>query len=195
MTFNESPPPTKLSPLVDDDAEIMHHEFEISMMGELNFFLGLKIKQMKDRIFFNQSKYIKEMLMKFGLEDSKPTKTPMSTKIKITKGDEADSVVNTKYQVLRCYVILLSEPQCELEHPSHTVETPTSSCNIVFFLTLASRQGMSSEEMKQVVAQRVTNAIEAIVIYVLKIRMAHDSMNQVMREEATLGKNVSNKRK
>ncbi|GJZ14021.1 retrovirus-related pol polyprotein from transposon TNT 1-94, partial [Tanacetum coccineum] len=72
--------------------------FEMSMMGELNFFLGLQIKQMKDGIFFNQSKYIKEMLKKFGLEDSKPTKTPMSTKIKLTKDDEADSVDSSKYR-------------------------------------------------------------------------------------------------
>nr|GEV44114.1 hypothetical protein [Tanacetum cinerariifolium]GEV46845.1 hypothetical protein [Tanacetum cinerariifolium] len=80
VTFDESPLPTKLSPLVNDDddfTKIMHDEFEMSMMGELNFFLGLQIKQLEDRIFFNQYKYIKEMLKKFGLEDSKPTKTPM----------------------------------------------------------------------------------------------------------------------
>ncbi|GJV75779.1 hypothetical protein Tco_1507363 [Tanacetum coccineum] len=53
---------------------------------------------MEDEIFFNQSKYIKEMLKKFGLEDSKPTKTPISTEIKLTKDDEADSVDSTKYQ-------------------------------------------------------------------------------------------------
>ncbi|GJY89919.1 retrovirus-related pol polyprotein from transposon TNT 1-94 [Tanacetum coccineum] len=63
--------------------------FEMSMMGELNFFLGLQIKQMEDGIFFNQSKYIKEMLKKFGLEDSKPMKTPMSSD---TKPHEVDDV-------------------------------------------------------------------------------------------------------
>ncbi|GJV87047.1 retrovirus-related pol polyprotein from transposon TNT 1-94 [Tanacetum coccineum] len=67
----------------------MHDEFEMSMMGELNFFLGLQIKQMEDDIFFNQSKYIKEMLKKFGLEDSKPMKTPMSSDTKLTKDEEA----------------------------------------------------------------------------------------------------------
>ncbi|GJR98927.1 retrovirus-related pol polyprotein from transposon TNT 1-94 [Tanacetum coccineum] len=82
--------------LCDDFAKIMHDEFEMSMMGELNFFLRLQIKQMEDEIFFNQSKYIKEMLKKFGLEDSKPTKTPMSTEIKLTKDDEADSVDSSK---------------------------------------------------------------------------------------------------
>ncbi|GJT23996.1 hypothetical protein Tco_0893933 [Tanacetum coccineum] len=53
---------------------------------------------MEDGIFFNQSKNIKEMLKKFGLEDSKPTKTPMSTEIKLTRDDEADSVDNSKYR-------------------------------------------------------------------------------------------------
>nr|GFA11407.1 retrovirus-related Pol polyprotein from transposon TNT 1-94 [Tanacetum cinerariifolium] len=76
----------------------MHDESEMSMMDESNFFLGLQIKQMEDEIFFNQLKYIKEMLKKFGLEDFKPTKTPMSTEIKFTNDDEADSVDSTKYR-------------------------------------------------------------------------------------------------
>ncbi|GJS10235.1 hypothetical protein Tco_0367031 [Tanacetum coccineum] len=53
---------------------------------------------MKDGIFFNQSKYIKEMLKRFGLEDSKPTKMPISTEIKLTKDDEADFVDSCKYR-------------------------------------------------------------------------------------------------
>nr|GEU98658.1 retrovirus-related Pol polyprotein from transposon TNT 1-94 [Tanacetum cinerariifolium] len=84
--------------LCDDFGKIMHGEFEMSMMGELNFFLGLQIKQIEDEIFFNKSKYIKEMLKKFGLEDSKPTKTPMSTEIKLTKDDEADFIDSSKYR-------------------------------------------------------------------------------------------------
>ncbi|GJX19323.1 hypothetical protein Tco_0222000 [Tanacetum coccineum] len=54
---------------------------------------------MENGIFFNQSKYIKEMLKKFRLEESKPTKMPMSAEIKLTKDDEADSVDCTKYRV------------------------------------------------------------------------------------------------
>ncbi|GJU24524.1 retrovirus-related pol polyprotein from transposon TNT 1-94 [Tanacetum coccineum] len=84
--------------MCDEFAKIMHDEFEMSMMGELNFFLGLQIKQMEDGIFFNQSKYIKEMLKKFGLEDSKPMKTPMSFDTKLTKDEECESVDSTKYR-------------------------------------------------------------------------------------------------
>nr|GEZ23879.1 zinc knuckle CX2CX4HX4C [Tanacetum cinerariifolium] len=70
--------------------------YENSIVG---FFLGkdpsfLVVQQ----IFFNQSKYIKEMLKKFGLEYSKPSKTLMSTEIKLTNDDEADSVDSSKYQ-------------------------------------------------------------------------------------------------
>ncbi|GKE24579.1 retrovirus-related pol polyprotein from transposon TNT 1-94 [Tanacetum coccineum] len=84
--------------MCDEFAKIMHEEFEMSMMGELNFFLGLQIKQMEDGIFFNQSKYIKEMLKKFGLEDSKPMKTPMSSDTELIKDEECKSVDSTKYR-------------------------------------------------------------------------------------------------
>ncbi|GKB54075.1 retrovirus-related pol polyprotein from transposon TNT 1-94 [Tanacetum coccineum] len=84
--------------MCDDFSKIMHDEFEMSMMGELNIFLGLQIKQMKDGIFFNQSKYIKEMFKKFGLEDSKPMKTLMSSYTKLTKDEEYELVDSTKYR-------------------------------------------------------------------------------------------------
>ncbi|KAK2969253.1 hypothetical protein RJ640_028779 [Escallonia rubra] len=47
-------------------------EFEMSMMGELTFFLGLQIKQSKEGIFISQSKYTRELLKRFGLDNAKP---------------------------------------------------------------------------------------------------------------------------
>jgi hypothetical protein len=43
----------------------MSREFEMSMMGELQYFLGLQIKQVKDGTFVHQAKYMKDMLRKF----------------------------------------------------------------------------------------------------------------------------------
>nr|GEV38398.1 retrovirus-related Pol polyprotein from transposon TNT 1-94 [Tanacetum cinerariifolium] len=77
--------------MCDELAKIMHDKFEMSMMGELNFFLGLQIKQMEGGIFFNQSKYIKEILKKFSLEDSKLMKTPMSSDNKLMNDEECES--------------------------------------------------------------------------------------------------------
>nr|GEU37714.1 hypothetical protein [Tanacetum cinerariifolium] len=86
--------------LCNEFSKIMHDEFEMSMMGELNFFLGLQIKQLKDIIFFNQSKYVKEMLKKFGLEDSKPIKTPMASETKLTRVKDDEPIDDTKYHVM-----------------------------------------------------------------------------------------------
>ncbi|GJU75159.1 retrovirus-related pol polyprotein from transposon TNT 1-94 [Tanacetum coccineum] len=84
--------------LCDDFSKIMHDEFEMSMMGELNFFLGLQIKQFEDGIFFNQSKYVKEMLKKFSLENTKPIKTPMFSETKLTRDEEGEPIDETKYR-------------------------------------------------------------------------------------------------
>ncbi|GJZ66894.1 putative reverse transcriptase domain-containing protein [Tanacetum coccineum] len=57
------------------------------------------------------------------------------------------------------------------------------------------RQGMTSAKINQIVAQRVSDAIEAIAIDETKMRMTHDSMNQIIRQEITVEKNANNKRK
>nr|GEX06119.1 reverse transcriptase domain-containing protein [Tanacetum cinerariifolium] len=54
---------------------------------------------------------------------------------------------------------------------------------------------MTSAEIDQIVAQRVTDAIEAIAIYEEKIHMTHGLMNQVIRQETTVEKNANKKRK
>jgi hypothetical protein len=59
--------------------ETMSREFEMYMIGELRFFLGLQIKQLKENTFVCQSKYVKDILKKFCMEDAKPIKTPMAT--------------------------------------------------------------------------------------------------------------------
>jgi hypothetical protein len=55
----------------------MASEFEMSMIGELSYFLGLQIKQIKNDTFVSQGKYIKGMLKKFGMDDAKAISTPM----------------------------------------------------------------------------------------------------------------------
>ena len=61
----------------EEFSRTMTKRFEMSMMGELKFFLGFKIKQLKEWTFICQTKYIKDMLKKFDMENTKPIKTPM----------------------------------------------------------------------------------------------------------------------
>ena len=50
---------------------MMANEFEMSIIGELSYFLGLQIKQLKNGIFISKGKYIKEMVKKFGMNEAK----------------------------------------------------------------------------------------------------------------------------
>ena len=61
----------------EEFGKMMSSEFEMSMIGELSYFLGLKIKQIKNSTFVSQGKYIKDMLKKFKMDDSKAISTPM----------------------------------------------------------------------------------------------------------------------
>jgi hypothetical protein len=58
---------------------IMIHKFEMSMMGELKYFLGFQIKKLQEGTFICQTKYIQDILKKFGIKNAKPIKTPMGT--------------------------------------------------------------------------------------------------------------------
>nr|GEV71608.1 hypothetical protein [Tanacetum cinerariifolium] len=56
---------------------LMHDKFQMSAMGELNFFLGLQVLQKKDGIFLSQDKYIGDILKKFGYSNVRSANTPM----------------------------------------------------------------------------------------------------------------------
>jgi hypothetical protein len=77
-------------------AKLMTDEFEISMMGELKFFLGFEVKQYREGTFINQAKYTQYMLKKFVLDKVKGAKTPMPTKFYLDldpNGKEVDQKV------------------------------------------------------------------------------------------------------
>jgi hypothetical protein len=78
--------------LVARFAEDMSKKIEMSMMGELQFFLGLQIKQAKEGTFVHQAKYTKDILKKFKMDDSKPLWTPMSTTTALDVDEDGEPV-------------------------------------------------------------------------------------------------------
>jgi hypothetical protein len=88
----------------DDDrlsqkfAKGMQNEFEMSLLGELSFFLGLQIHQNNQGIFISQTKYIREMLKRFIMEDHKPVIIPMKTSCKLSKDDVSKSIDQRQYR-------------------------------------------------------------------------------------------------
>jgi hypothetical protein len=76
----------------------MRKEFEMSMMGELQFFLGLQIKQAKKGTFVDQTKYTKDILKKFKMNDSKPLSTPISTTTALDADKDGEPVDQKEYR-------------------------------------------------------------------------------------------------
>ena len=84
--------------LCQEFSKVMQGEFEMSMMGELNYFLGLQIKQGKDGTFINQAKYTKELIKKLKMKNAKPYNTPMSSSIKLDKDEKGKNVDEKLYR-------------------------------------------------------------------------------------------------
>ncbi|KAJ9536569.1 hypothetical protein OSB04_un000268, partial [Centaurea solstitialis] len=76
--------------------QIMKSRFQMSMMGELTFFLGLQVRQTPQGIFLNQSKYTLDILKRFDFTGPKSASTPMSTSFQLdadTSGNPVDQKV------------------------------------------------------------------------------------------------------
>ncbi|GJT96715.1 retrovirus-related pol polyprotein from transposon TNT 1-94 [Tanacetum coccineum] len=58
-------------------AHEMNSTFQMSMMGQMSFFLGLQVSQNPRGIFINQSKYALEILKNYGFDTGTPMDTPM----------------------------------------------------------------------------------------------------------------------
>ena len=86
----------------------MQSEFEMSMMGELKYFLGLQIKQTQEGIFINQSKYCKELIKRFGMDSAKHMSTPMSTNCYLDKDESGQSIDIKQYRGMIGSLLYLS---------------------------------------------------------------------------------------
>ncbi|GJZ65184.1 retrovirus-related pol polyprotein from transposon TNT 1-94 [Tanacetum coccineum] len=78
--------------------KLMHSRFEMSLMGEMKFFLGLQIHQSPRGIFINQAKYTLEILKKHGMEKGQSIGTPMATKPKLDADLSGEPVDQTDYR-------------------------------------------------------------------------------------------------
>ncbi|WVZ75490.1 LOW QUALITY PROTEIN: hypothetical protein U9M48_023536 [Paspalum notatum var. saurae] len=84
--------------LVSSFAEQMSREFEMSLMGELQFFLGLQIKQGPEGTFVHQAKYTRDILKKFEMGDSKPMTTPMSINTALDADEDGEAVDQKEFR-------------------------------------------------------------------------------------------------
>nr|XP_016485389.1 PREDICTED: uncharacterized mitochondrial protein AtMg00810-like [Nicotiana tabacum] len=130
----------------------MGSEFEMSMTSELNFFLGLQVKQSTKGTFINKQKYIKELLKRFDMEASKVIDTPIATATRLDM-DELGSPVN---QIMYRGII------------GSLLYLTTSRPDIVFSVGLCARFQLNPKKSHLKVAKRILRYLKGtqdLVLY------------------------------
>eukprot|EP00253_Pinus_taeda_P028701 PITA_28701 len=97
-------------------ALVMQKEFEMSLLGELTYFLGLQIQQNEGGIFLSQTKYLKQILKKYGMEDAKPVCTPMVTGCSLSANDESAAVLQPTYRSMIGSLLYLTGTRPDIMH-------------------------------------------------------------------------------
>jgi hypothetical protein len=94
--------------LVSRFQEMMESEFQMSMMGELTFFLGIQVKQMKQGTFMHQVKYTKDLMTMFNMAELKPVSTPMSSAASLGLDKYGEDVDQREYKSMTSSLLYLT---------------------------------------------------------------------------------------
>ena len=102
--------------LAHNFSKLMQAKFEMSMIGELNHFLGLQIRQQESSIFISQSKYAKNLVKKFGLESTSLVRTPMSPNVKLIVDLLGKSVDSSLYRSMIGSLLYLNASRPDISY-------------------------------------------------------------------------------
>nr|GEZ11964.1 uncharacterized mitochondrial protein AtMg00810-like [Tanacetum cinerariifolium] len=95
-------------------SNLMKSRFEMLMMGEMTFFLGLQVNQSPCGIFINQSKYVLEILTKYGMESCDPVAIPMEIKGKLDLDQNGTLVDAMKYHSMNGALMYLTSSRPDI---------------------------------------------------------------------------------
>ncbi|XP_070007640.1 uncharacterized mitochondrial protein AtMg00810-like [Nicotiana sylvestris] len=142
----------KTDSLCEEFTKLMGSEFEMSMMGELNFFLGLQVKESSKGTFICQQKYIRELLKRFDIEASKVIDTLIATATRLDMDETGSPMNQTIYRGIIGSLLYLT----------------TNRPDIVFSVGLCARFQSNSKESHLKAAKRILRYIKGtqdLVLY------------------------------
>jgi hypothetical protein len=87
----------------------------MSMMGELTFFLGIQVKQMKQCTFVHQAKYTKDLMKKFNMAELKPVSTPMSSAASLGPDEDGEAVDQREYRSMISSLLYLTATRPDIQ--------------------------------------------------------------------------------
>jgi hypothetical protein len=87
----------------------------MSMMGELTFFLGIKVKQTKQGTFIHQAKYTKDLMKKFNMAELKRVSTPMSSAALLGPNEDGEAVDQREYMSMIGSLLYLTVTRLDIQ--------------------------------------------------------------------------------
>jgi hypothetical protein len=94
---------------------MMESEFQMPMMGELTFFLGIQVKQMKQGSFVHQANYMKDLMKKFNMAKIKPVSTPMSFAVSLGPYEDGKAVDQREYRSMIGSLLYLTMTRSDIQ--------------------------------------------------------------------------------
>jgi hypothetical protein len=101
--------------LVSRFQEMMESDFQMSMMGELTFFLGIQVKQMKQGTFMHQVKYMKDLMKKFNMVELKPVSIPMSSMASRVPDEDGEAMDQREYKSMIGSLLYLTATRSNIQ--------------------------------------------------------------------------------
>nr|GEV44306.1 hypothetical protein [Tanacetum cinerariifolium] len=119
---------------------LMKSSFEMSMIGEMMFFLGLQVNQSLCGIFINQSNYVNEILKKYGLNTCDIIGTPMDIKDKLDLEQIRTPADAMKYRSIIGALMYLTSSRPDIVHTTcvcaryqaHPIEKHLKEVKMIF---------------------------------------------------------------
>nr|GEU68588.1 retrovirus-related Pol polyprotein from transposon TNT 1-94 [Tanacetum cinerariifolium] len=126
--------------------KLMKDKFQMSLIGELTFFLGLQVKQEKDGIFISQDKYVAKILRKFRLTDGKSASTPIDTVKSLLKDPDGEDVYAHTYRSMIGSLMYLtsSRPDIMFAVVLSSMESMKRMLHVKYILSVGS---LTSQQM------------------------------------------------
>jgi hypothetical protein len=116
---------------IDVFRSAMEKEFEMTNLGQMKYFLGLEIEQLKEGIFVCQQRYAHNVLTRFKMSNCKPAVTPIVPGTKLSKDDPSPTVNSTLYKQLVGSLMYLTSTRPDIMLSvsiiSRFMETPTEA--------------------------------------------------------------------
>jgi hypothetical protein len=93
----------------------MESEFQMSMMGELTFFLSIQVKQMKEGTFVHHAEYTKDLMKKFNMVELKLMSTLMSTSTLLGPDEDGKVVDQREYRSMIDSLLYLTVTRSDVQ--------------------------------------------------------------------------------